>query len=207
MLFDYLLSQAAYAHFYIVFLFLLAGFCLPISEDILIITAAIISVKYAPNNREILFLSCYLGAYSSDIICYSLGRKFGHNLLTKKPFSKFISKKHLSRVERFYANHSILTLFFGRFIPFGIRNVIFLTAGMSKMHPVKFLSVDALSCLASSALLFYLGRRFADNSEYLFDVLQPRLNAILSIIALAIVAICYGVYSHRRRRKQHPSSN
>ena len=58
---DFLISQAAYAHFYIFGLFMLAGFCVPVSEDVMFIAAAVISVTLVPENREVLFAACFAG--------------------------------------------------------------------------------------------------------------------------------------------------
>ena len=38
----------------------------------------------------------------------------------------------------FYKKYGALTLVIGRFIPFGVRNAIFLTSGISKMPFAKF---------------------------------------------------------------------
>ncbi|MDB2447058.1 DedA family protein, partial [bacterium] len=145
-LFDFILSQAPYAHFYIFGLFMLAGFNIPVSEDVLIIAGAIISVKFAPENITLLFIACYMGAYLSDVICYFLGRTLGLKLLSIRPFSKLVDGKKISTMAGFFERYGSLTLFFGRFIPFGVRNAIFLTAGISKMNFVKFALVDLAAC-------------------------------------------------------------
>lgn len=59
-LYECYLSGAAYAHYYIFILLILAGFCagfcLLISEDVAVLVAGIISVEYYPENTTLLFL-------------------------------------------------------------------------------------------------------------------------------------------------------
>lgn len=188
-LFNFLLSQAQYAHFYIFGLFMLAGFNLPVSEDILIIAGAIISVKYAPENSEILFAACFAGAYLSDIVCYFLGKKFGPKLVNIPPFSKLIDQDKISTMNGFYDRYGSLTLFVGRFIPFGVRNAIFLTAGMSKMKPLKFAVIDFAACSITTVILFSLGRLFAENYEKLFSYLNDSKWIIAGIAVIAVSTI------------------
>ena len=197
-LYDFLMSQSHYAHYYIFCLLVLAGFCFPVSEDLVLIAAAIISVRYHPENMWILFLAAYIGAYVSDVICYALGRKFGRRLLTKKPFSAVISKKHIQRMERFYEKHNFLTLFLGRFIPFGVRNAVFFTAGMSRMNFAVFLLVDAIACTLSTGTLFMLGRIFAYNIEDLFELLSRFRYILIVVVFIMVVGFFYLRYKKRK---------
>lgn len=197
-LYDFLLSQSQFAHFYVFFLLILAGLCIPISEDLVIIAAAIISVLYHPEHRLILFIACLLGAYASDVICYTLGRKLGRRLLTQKPFSQLISKKHIQRMEKFYEKHDYLTLVVGRFIPFGVRNAVFITAGITRMNLALFLVVDGIACILSTTTLFTLGRIFAYNTEDLFELLS-RFRYM--VVVLALMALGGYLYYRQRRRK------
>jgi membrane protein DedA with SNARE-associated domain len=196
-LFNFILSQAEYAHFYIFGLFMLAGFNIPVSEDVLIIAGAIISVKFAPENAAILFIACYMGAYISDVICYFLGRTVGIKLLSMRPFSKLIDAKKVETMSGFFERYGTATLFFGRFIPFGVRNALFLSAGISKMNFVKFAVVDLLACTITSAILFSLGRLFAENYEVLFAHIA---DSKWVIAAIAITAVST-IYFMKKKKK------
>lgn len=189
-LFNFILSQAQYAHFYIFGLFMLAGFNIPVSEDVLIIAGAIISVRFAPENAVLLFVACYMGAYLSDLICYWLGRSLGLKILSVKPFSKLVDKSKIETMAGFFTKYGIATLFFGRFIPFGVRNALFLSAGISKMNFIKFAIVDLLACTVTSAILFSLGRVFAENYEVLFGYIAES-KWIIALFAAAVITIIY----------------
>jgi len=195
-IFNFILAQSDYAHFYIFGLFMLAGFNVPVSEDVLIIAGAIISVKFAPENATLLFLSCYLGAYFSDLICYFLGRTLGLRIISIKPFSKFVDQNKINSMSGFFEKFGIATLFFGRFIPFGVRNALFLSAGISKMNFVKFAVVDLLACTTTSVILFSLGRLFAENYEKLFEHLA---NSKWIIVAIALMTLATIVFFKKRK--------
>lgn len=190
-LFNFILEQAQNAHFYIFGLFLLAGFNIPVSEDLLIVSGAIISVNFAPHNATVLFLACYMGAYLSDIICYFVGRRLGPRIISVKPFSKLINRKRLDTIAGFYAKYGIWALFFGRFIPFGVRNALFMSAGISKMNFGKFALVDLVSCTITTLILFSLGRSFAENYEVLFDHIARSKWFIGGLAALVVLFLWY----------------
>lgn len=187
-MFEFLIAQAPYAHLYILGLFFLAGFNVPVSEDVLFIAAAIISVTVVPENTTILFISCFVGAYGSDVICYWLGRTFGVKIVKVKPFNKLINEKRLTQMMNFYHRFGALTLLLGRFIPFGVRNAIFLTSGISKMPFLKFASLDLIACSITSAILFSLGRSFANNYEKLFEIIKQFNIVIAAVLAVGIIA-------------------
>lgn len=185
-LFEFLLGQAQYAHFYIFGLFMLAGLNIPVSEDILIIAGAIASANFVPENTNILFAACFLGAFISDIICYGLGRGLGPRLTTIKPFKYLIDQPKLEMMQNFYGRYGALTLFFGRFIPFGVRNAIFLTSGMSRMNFAKFCLIDGIACSITTTILFSLGRMFAKNYQELFGYLADSKWIIAAVAAFAL---------------------
>ena len=49
-----------------------------------------------------------------------------------------VSPERVAKVASFYQKYGVWTLVVGRFIPFGVRNALFLTAGIGKMSPVRF---------------------------------------------------------------------
>ena len=127
----FITENADYAHWVIFGLLMLAGFNVPVSEDLMIIIAGVLAGTVVPQNIYKLFLSVFLGSYLSDWISYWLGRKFGKHLWDIPWFARFINKEKLSQVQKYFKKHGFLTLLFGRFIPFGVRNCIFLSALLS----------------------------------------------------------------------------
>ena len=179
-------ENAANAHFIIFGLLLLAGFNIPVSEDGMLFVAALLASKF-PENYYQLFFGVFLGAYFSDLICYTLGRHLGPKIWNIKFFAKMVSREKVDQMSSFYEKYGILTLILGRFIPFGVRNGLFLTAGLSKMNFLKFALSDLLACTISCVLFFNLYYKFGETViEYV-----KKGNVILFGVFIIGIAIIY----------------
>jgi membrane-associated protein len=184
-------ENAANAHYIIFGLLLLAGFNIPVSEDGMLFISALIASKY-PENFYLLFFGVYLGAYFSDLICYGLGRHFGPKIWKIKFFAKIVSPEKVDQLGGFYKKYGVFTLLLGRFIPFGVRNGLFLTAGLSKMNFLKFALSDLLACTISCTLFFNLYYKFGDT------VIEYVKKGNMIIFGVFLIAICF--YFIKRKR-------
>ena len=136
-------SNIEYAHFIIFGTLLLAGLNIPVSEDAMLFIAALLASgnpEYLPH----LFMGVYLGAYFSDLICYTLGRVLGPKLFSIKFLAGMAPPERIDKISAYYDKYGVMTLILGRFIPFGVRNALFLTAGLGKMNFTKF-ALSAIS--------------------------------------------------------------
>jgi membrane-associated protein len=178
---------------------MLAGFNIPVSEDATIIICASLAAKY-PEQKVPLFLGAYAGAYLSDLVAYTIGRKLGPHLWDIKWFANMVSKSMVTKIGHYYDRYGVITLIFGRFIPFGVRNGLFMTAGLGKMRFAKFAAADLLACTISNLTLFTLtyklGKKFM-----LGQVAQA--NKIIFILALIIITIILLVtYGKKKSRSK-----
>lgn len=193
LLFDF----APHVHYLAFILLLLAGFNFPISEDIIFIISASIAATIIPEHTFKIAAGCILGAYSSDIISYCLGRFGMKFILQHKKLARFYPVDKIKKIEYYYQSHGAKTLFFGRFIPFGVRNVIFLTAGLARMKLYKFLLVDLLALSITSTILFALGYTLGSNYEIIFPYLNRYKLIIFSFFLLTVLSIV--IYKRRRQ--------
>lgn len=152
----FILENAYLAHWVIFGLFMLAGLNIPISEDLLIIAGGVLASTIVPENTWKLFTAIFLGAFLSDAIVFFMGRYLGPSLMNRPWFARVFKPHRVKKMQDYYAKWGMLTLFFGRFIPFGVRNCLFATAGMGKVCIAKFLIVDGIACLLSNSVLFTL---------------------------------------------------
>ncbi|SCA62793.1 Uncharacterized protein SCG7109_AD_00340 [Chlamydiales bacterium SCGC AG-110-M15] len=183
---DFLNAHAVDAHWWIFGALILAGFNVPISEDLMLITSGVLASTVVPENTYKLFIAVFLGCYLSDWIAYWLGRILGGKLLEMRWFAKSFKKDRLAQIRYYYQSYGFLTLLFGRFIPFGIRNCLFITAGLSKMHFGKFLISDGIACITSNTVLFCLAYSFGKNSHILIEYVSQANIMIFSLFAMAI---------------------
>ena len=176
-------------------LLLLAGFNVPVSEDVMLFISAVLAKTY-PDYLTALFLAVYLGAYLSDVICYSLGRILGPKLWNIKFFAKMVDKEKIKKVSHYYENYGTLTLILGRFIPFGVRNALFLTAGLGRMSVIKFMLSDLLACTISCFLFFNLYFHFGQS------MIEYVKKANIVIFALALITVFIIIWCKRQKQKK-----
>ena len=133
----------------------LGGFNLPISEDIIVITAALLC-KQGKASIPAFYAALYFGAIFSDYLVYFWGWLLGHGRISGRFFSKLISKNNINRISHALDRHGFFTFLFGRFIPFGVRNIIAMTSGFVDFPFYKFALFDAIAAACNISALFWL---------------------------------------------------
>ena len=123
-------QYAVHSHYLIFIALMAAGLNIPLSEDLLIITGGVLASTIVPENTQILFICIFLGSYLSDWEAYWIGRILGPNLWKYRWFRSMVSRERMDKVHNFYEKYGFFTLLVGRFIPFGVRNCLFISAGM-----------------------------------------------------------------------------
>ena len=180
-------SVANNLHFISFGLLMLAGLNVPVSEDLVFIISASIASAVIPENACLIFTGCFLGAYLSDLVAYSIGRH-GLPLIQKFGFLKSdYTKKMIFNLHVYFKKYGGKTLFFGRFIPFGVRNVMFITAGLVKVNILKFMIIDLLALTITSSILFFIGYKFGENIGSI-KVYLANYKIIVFIIFLIFVS-------------------
>lgn len=163
-------------------LLLLAGFNIPISEDLMLFISGTLAAKY-PDHLVPLLTGVFFGAYLSDLICYWMGRLLGPKLWDIKFFANMVSQDKVSKIHNYYEKYGIITLILGRFIPFGVRNGLFLTAGLGKMNFLKFSLSDLTACVISTSVYFPLYYKYGSTVvEYV-----KKGNVVIFTIAILVV--------------------
>jgi len=95
--------------------------------------------------------------------------------------------------------YGFFTFFVGRLIPFGVRNCLFLTVGMSKMKFTRFAITDAFASLFSSGGLFYLTYTFGKNYKNIYNALELVNIGFFSVL---VIGAGLGFWIYKRRKKQ-----
>ncbi|UPA11937.1 DedA family protein [Borrelia venezuelensis] len=172
-------------------LLILAGFNIPISEDAIVIMGGILSSR--KNEYTILiFLGIFWGAYIGDIISFYIGKLLANKFLKqKKQTNKLIDKMNY-----YYKRYGSLTLLFGRFIPFGFRNAIFISAGMGNMSTSNFLITDFFAAMISITTYFTLSFKIGESFKLIF----PKIRIILLIALILITIIILIIYIIRKKK-------
>ena len=198
---DILFKMAPDVHIIAFGLLLLAGFNLPVSEDIVFIVSASIAATIIPQNKYLIFFGCFAGAYFSDIISYSIGKYAGRRILQINFFKRMVPDEKIKKTENYFIKYGGKTLFFGRFIPFGVRNVLFITSGIVGMRFIKFLIVDIMALCITSTILFTLGYSFGKNYKQLIPYLDKYKFIIFGIFLCVLM-----IFFMRNKFKKSPQS-
>ncbi len=179
---------------------LLAGFNLPVSEDLMIFIAAILSSKN-PDYLPSLFAGLFAGAYLSDLMSYWLGRLLGPKLFEIKFFKNMVTPAMLDKIKHFYDKYGLGVLIIGRFIPFGVRNALFITAGLGKGHFGKFALADFLAASISITVYFSLYYKFG---ETMIEIIKKGNIIIFSVFITSLI-IFFIVKKYRKKVSTTPS--
>ncbi len=197
---DLIARHAHHAHWYLFAAIMLAGFNIPFSADILILLAAVLAATVVPEHLWLLFGSILLGCYFSAMCAYWLGRLLGASLSKSKFLSKIMPPKRLTKIKQFYNKYGLWTLVLGRFIPFGVRNCIFMSSGMSKVHFGKFILMDALACTLWCSTTFYLFFALGKNYETLWHYLKTFNLLIFAAFSVTVIGLIW--YKSRKKAQR-----
>ena len=119
------------------------------------------------------FLALYLGRTAVDFMVSKYGRLF------------LISKRQLKKSDDYFKKHGEVTTFVGRLIP-GVRQLISIPAGFSKMNFGKFILFTGLGAGIWSLFLIYVGYFFGEN----YMIINENIGLIsLMILFLSLIII------------------
>ncbi|MCL1927839.1 MAG: phosphatidylserine decarboxylase [Treponema sp.] len=202
---DIFSSLTNYVEFYPLAAFvglLLAGLNIPISEDLVIITGALLNQEIVqaqiPDTKGMLFpslLAIYVGVIISDFLSYYLGTLVRKGTIKASFLDSLFSQRKMDLIHKHLNNHGFLTFIICRFIPFGARNTLFMTSGFLGLPMRRFALYDITAALISTNTLFFLVYYFGEG------VRSPIRVAGIILFVLLILTILFMVIrflSHNR---------
>jgi len=166
---------------------LLAGLNLPVSEDLIIITGALVCHE-KPQLMVPTLLAIFTGVILTDFFVYWVGTRVRKGTAKNKFFSRLIPEKALDKMHYYLDKYGILTFIVVRFIPFGVRNTLFFAAGFFKLRLRFFIINDVLGAIISINTLFFLTYRFGEVIKKPIEIAGAILFILFAagIISLAI---------------------
>jgi membrane protein DedA with SNARE-associated domain len=177
------------SYFGVFFLLFLGAFGpSPPEEFVLLIAGYLLFKKVA---RFPFMIGAELGGILiSDLILYSFGVFFGRNLEKHSLMKKIFPPHRVERIrEKFHKNRYRL-IFLARYL-YGLRPVVFFTAGASKMRIVPFVLCDfgasLINCLVWTGLGLYFGDHIEDAIKFSREWEGILLGAALALILYFVV--------------------
>ena len=120
-----------------------------------------------------------------------------------------INKESIEKSERFFRHHGVVSTLVGRLVP-GVRQLISIPAGLSRMHLGKFLLYTTIGAGAWNCVLAFLGyyvipAAFPDlkTTEQVMDRANRYSHEIgYAMIGLIGLLLAYAGYKYLRHRKE-----
>jgi membrane-associated protein len=193
----YIQQNIEIAPFFIILLLTIAGANVPLSEDVINITAALMAVMN-PEYAIQLLVSVLVGAFLGDTVSYWVGRGAGQLLLApKKSSRRDVFRKKVAVMSDFLGKHDVLVLIFGRFVPFGFRNILHMTSGIIRISFIRYILLDIPAVLVTTGLLFLLVFLFGRQAA---DILKTAEIAFLGFLVFASVGYLIWRKTWKRRK-------
>jgi membrane protein DedA with SNARE-associated domain len=152
-----------------------------------------------------------LGSTLGAIAIYYASLKVGKAAIIRYGKYMRVGTKEIEKAEKWFEKHGELAVFLGRMAP-GVREIISIPAGISKMNLTKFVLFTYAGSLIWSVMLslagYYGGKAWSQLSESLSSILGI-VGAIVvaGIIAFIVIKRFKGHYSSERQRDNHNNNN
>jgi membrane protein DedA with SNARE-associated domain len=168
---------------------------LPFPSELALIPAGYLGAQ----GRMDPLLAILAGAVGSLIgasLNYFVSMRLGRPIMERIGSYVFVTPERLDAADRYFAKHGEITTFVGRLIP-GIRHLISIPAGVSRMSYARFALYTTLGAGLWSAVLVGIGY-WVGNNEALW---RPMLHkATLWLFGGIVVLVAIYVWRHRRQQ-------
>ena len=175
-------------------LMLIESSFIPFPSEIVLIPAGYLASKGDMDISLILFASL-MGSIGGALINYFGALYVGRKFLLRYGKYILISEETLDKMEEFFKKHGAISTFTGRLIP-GIRQLISIPAGLSRMNLKVFIFYTSLGALIWSIILVALGYLIGENQELIKEYLSQIVT--ITLVCVAIITAMY-IYNHKRK--------
>ena len=171
-----------------------SGFGLPMSEDILLLAAAALTLR-GVMDPAVLVAVAWFGILVADGLTFHWGRLFGPTLLQHRYLARAVPPRRLVAMQQAMLRHGPAFLFLVRFMP-GVRSALLFAAGSLKT-PYRYLFFfDGIAAAIELPLLVWGVRYVGGRWE---DVLGALRNFQWVLVAALVVLLV--AWTIRRRRR------
>jgi len=168
----------------------------PFPSEVAMIPAGYLAAK-GDMNLIMAIVVGTLGSLMGALFNYYLAKIYGRKGVLRFGKYFFFTEEKLQKMEAFFVNHGSFSTFVARLIP-GVRQLVSLPAGLSRMPLDKFALHTTLGAGIWVTILVLLGYFLGDNKVLIKEYLHQ-----IVLVTLAIIAIASGAYvfMHKRIKK------
>ena len=167
---------------------------IPFPSEIVMIPAGYLAAE-GKMSISLVMISGIGGSLLGAFINYYLALLLGRKILKKYGKYFFIKESALEKMDSFFAKHGAISTFTGRLIP-GVRQLISVPAGLSRMNIGVFSLYTALGAGIWALVLTLLGYFIGNNQELISIYLKQITYAVLVI--LGIIGLLYYRYQKNK---------
>jgi membrane protein DedA with SNARE-associated domain len=169
---------------------------IPFPSEIVLIPAGYLA-QQGEMNIIVIFLAALFGSLAGAFINYFGALIIGRQLLMRFGKYIFISNSAMEKMETYFQKHGPISTFTGRLIP-GIRQLISIPAGLSKMSLLPFSLYTALGAGIWSMILILMGYILGEKQELIEAYLHQITLAVLGTLVIIVF-----VYIRRIKTKNN----
>jgi membrane protein DedA with SNARE-associated domain len=167
----------------------------PFPSEIIMIPAGYLAYK-GEMNLYIIVIVGILGSVGGALLNYYIAMFFGRKFILKYGKYFFIKEQTLEKLDKFFESHGEISTFTGRLIP-GIRQLISLPAGLSKMNLFKFSLFTAIGAGIWVIVLVAIGYIVGSNEELISEYLKSA--TLIALISIVFITLFYIVRNRRKK--------
>ncbi|MFZ1567545.1 MAG: DedA family protein [Thiolinea sp.] len=169
---------------------------LPVPSELVLIPAGYLAHK-GEMSFPLILLASTLGSLAGASFNYIVALWLGRPFLNKYGKYFFVRPELLQKTDQFFLKHGAISTFTGRLI-LGIRHLISIPAGLTRMNFGKFSFYTCLGAAVWSLILILMGYFIGGNEQLIKENLPVMTVVLLSSVALLITAY----YFWQKRQKE-----
>ncbi len=166
---------------------------IPFPSEIVLVPAGYLA-QQGEMSIALILLSALGGSLVGAFVNYYLALYLGRRFLKRYGKYFFISPQTLQKLDTFFAKHGPISTFTGRLIP-GIRQLISIPAGISKMDIKLFSLYTAAGAFLWSLVLVVLGYFIGENQALIQKYLKE--TTYITLVCVGLLLFWY----YKRQKK------
>lgn len=164
---------------------LLAGLCMPISADLVLLTAGYLA--YQGNAEYGILIPVAIGAILiADTAMFWVGLRYGKRVIGVWPFRKAFTPERIARSEASFREQGYRVVFLARFMP-GIRTVFMFTSGTLGLSYRRFIAYNFAGALIVVPGTLFAVKFFAGNIETIRAKIERGQWSVMAAIAVGFL--------------------
>ena len=133
------------------------------------------------------WIALYLGIFISDIMVYWWGYFLSKGMFQFKKIRKKLTENKIRLVAKTLDDYGFRTFIVCRFIPFGVRNTLWMSSGFVGLPFKKFLLYDSIAALVSCSTLYHLVRFIGEGASVVYKIIGIVLFVALIIFFVFMI--------------------